>query len=366
MTPVSGTNEMCVAQTGVCRLGRRWHAALLTAVAIALVSPLPAVGQTQTPSSAEWTPALLPDGQPDLQGNWTLATYTPLQRPEHLGDQEFFTEEELAELTEIFTAEGVDPLAGGAINIADPEEIRKRLQQNQEGIHYDNSIWLREEVPKSLSSRRTSMIVDPPNGRIPPRTDAAAARAAERTEMRRGRAFDSHETRPLQERCVVWSHEGPPMVPPPYNDILQIVQIPGYVVIHPELGTNRARIIPLDGGPHISPRIRQYRGDSRGRWEGHTLVVETTNFSGNTRFRGSTAALRVVERFTRLDADTISYSFTVDDPATWTSSWTAELPLRRTDAQMYEYACHEGNYDIYNILEVTRKVEAREQASGAR
>ena len=256
MTRVSGTNEMCVAQTGVCRPGRRWRAALLTAVAIALVSPLPAVGQTETPPSAEWTPALLPDGQPDLQGNWTLATYTPLQRPEHLGDQEFFTEEELAELTEIFTAEGVDPLAGGAINIADPEEIRKRLQQNQEGIHYDNSIWLREEVPKGLSSRRTSMIVDPPNGRIPPRTDAAAARAAERTERRRGRAFDSHETRPLQERCVVWSHEGPPMVPPPYNDILQIVQIPGYVVIHPELGINRARIIPLDGGPHISPRIR--------------------------------------------------------------------------------------------------------------
>ncbi len=309
-------------------------------------------------------PALLPDGQPDLQGNWTLATYTPLQRPEHLGDQEFFTEEELAELTKIFTAEGVDPLAFGAINISEPEEIQRRLEQTQEDVHYDNSVWLREEVPKSLSSRRTSMIVDPPNGRIPPMTPAAAARSAERRESRRRRAFDSHETRPLQERCIVWPQEGPPMVPPPYNDILKIVQTPGYVVIHPELSLNRFRLIPLDGGPHVSPNIGQYRRDSRGRWDGHTLVVETTNFNGQSTFRGSTATLRVVERFAPLDADTIRYTFTVDDPMTWTSAWTVELPLRRTDAQMYEYACHEGNYDIYNILEVARKIEAQEASSG--
>ena len=166
--------------------------------------------------------------------------------------------------------------------------------------------------------------------------------AAASREERRGHEFDSCERRPYQERCVVWSHEGPPMIPPPYNDVLKIVQSQDHVVIHPELGTNKARVIPLDGGPHISKRIRQFRGDSRGRWEGDTLVVETTNFTDKTRYQGSTAALTVVERFTRTGPDTIMYEFTVDDRTTWTAPWTVELPMQRRDVVMYEYACHEG------------------------
>ncbi len=261
--------------------------------ALMLVSAVSAPGQSQS-TVETWTLPLTPDGQPDLQGNWTLATFTPLQRPDHLGEKEFYTEEELAELQEIFTAEGVDPLAGSAINLESEQDIRERLQQTQENLHYDNSVWLREETPKGLSSRRTSLIVDPSNGRIPPRRPEAQRVAAASREERRGHEFDSFERRPYQERCVVWSHEGPPMIPPPYNDVLKIVQSQDHVVIHPELGTNKARVIPLDGGPHISKRIRQFRGDSRGRWEGDTLVVETTNCTDKTRYQGSTAALTVV------------------------------------------------------------------------
>ena len=248
-------------------------AALLTVFAVVALAPAPATSQAETPASAP--PGRTPWGDPDLQGFFTTQTFTPLQRPEHLAGKEFFTEEEAAELQQLFTADGVDPLAGRAINLEDSDAIRQRLRQSQESIHYDNAVWLRTTQPKGLTSRRTSLIVDPPDGRIPPLTPEAQQRADDRAQARRGHEFDSYETRPLQERCVVWTHEGPPMVPPPYNDVLQIFQVPGYVVILPELSTNKARLIPLNPSPHISPTIRQFRGNSRGRWEGETLVVET-------------------------------------------------------------------------------------------
>ena len=155
------------------------------------------------------------------------------------------------------------------------------------------------------------------------------------------------------------------MLPPAYNDIHQILQTPDHVVVFTELTNNMPRIIPLDGGPHVSERIRQFPGDSRARWEGDTLVVETRGFNDKTRFQGSTGALRVVERFTRISEDTIRYEFTVDDPTTWTQPWSAEIPMVRTEGPMYEYACHEGNHDIRHILEIYRNLEARE-AAGAR
>ena len=342
---------------------------LLAVFAIVMLAPAPATSQAGSPTSPTAHTAW---GDPDLQGYWTGQTFTPLQRPVHLAGREFFTEEEWAELQRILTAEGVDPLAlRSGENLGDADAIRQRLRQTRESIHYDNSTWLRTGRPKGLSSRRTSLVLDPPDGRIPPLTPAAQRRVTERAEAMRGHEFDSYESRPLQERCVVWATEGPPMMPPPYNDVLQIVQTPGYVAILQELGTNRARIIPVSSPRHVSPNIRQVRGDSRGRWEGETLVVETTNFTDKTRFQGATgprpparayargAALHVLERFTRVDANMIRYEFTVDDPTTWTRPWRAEIPMMKTEGPLYEYACHEGNYDIRHILEVAREVEAK-------
>ena len=343
--------------------------ALVTVIAFASLG-VPASGQTQVQSDKEaaatWTLPRTPDGQPDLQGYWTTQTFTPLERPEHLAGKEFFTEEEMAALQQQFTAEGVDPVAGRAINLEDPEARDTRLRQTQENIHYDNAIWLTTAVPKGFSSRRTSLITDPPNGRIPPLTPRAAARVeAETVASRLPSAFDGYETRPLPERCVAWRHEGPPMLPPAYNDIHQIFQTRDYVVVFTELTTYLPRIIPLDGRPHISDKIRQFPGDSRGHWEGDTLVVETKNFVHRRSFRGSSGYRHVVERFTRVDADTIRYEFTVDDPTTWTSSWSAEVPMISTEGPMFEYACHEGNHDIRHILEIYRNLELQAAAEAA-
>ena len=345
----------------------RWQcfAALVIMAVIGGWLPAAAVGQeviAGDPADAAWTVPRMPDGRPDLQGTWTTQTFTPLERPDHLADQEFFTEEEAAALQRQLTAEGVDPLARDAVELDDAEAREQRLYQvNRDSsyVHYDNEIWLRTQVPKGLSSRRTSLITDPPNGRVPPLTRAARERSAAAREHRgaRGGQFDGYENRPLNERCYIWPHEGPPMLPPAYNDIHQIFQTSDYVVIYTELSNNSPRIIPLDERPPLPAAIRMLPGDSRGRWEGDTLVVETTNFTDKTRFRGSTPGLRVVERFTRVAADQVLYQFTVDDPAHWTRPWTVEIPMLETEGPMYEYACHEGNHDIRHILEIHRNLE---------
>ena len=319
----------------------------------------------QAEAEVAYAPPRTAWGHPDLQGRYTMETFTPLERPAHLGGQEFFTEEEAAELQRQLTAEGVDPLAGNVLALDDEERRQDRLYQDSD-THYDNSVWLRGNTPKGLSSRRTSLVVDPSDGRIPPRTREAERAAAARRDARRGREFASHLERPLSERCVVWTHEGPPMVPPPYNDLVQILQTPDHVVIAPELRTNKPRIIPLDGGPRISDRIQLFQGDPRAWWDGDTLVVESTNFTEKTRFRGAaTEELIVIERFTRVDADTIRYEFTVDDPRAWTSTWSVEIPMLRRDDPMFEYACHEGNRDVRNILSVNRNLE-KQAAAGER
>ena len=343
--------------------------AVLLAAAVCLTAPAVAGAQN---AAANWTPPKTVDGQPDLQGLWTMATYTPLQRPERFKDREFLTDAEMAELNSLLTAEGTDPLTRNVLN-DDPEQVRARRVQTQENIHYDNAIWLTEERPKGLSSARTSLIVDPPDGRIPPMTEEGATRRAERERDSRylmnnlrEPVYDGYHTRTVAERCLVWRHEGPPMIPAAYNDILQIFQTRDYVVVFQEMSNNLPRIIPMDGRPHVPRSVRGWAGDSRGRWESDTLVVETVNFNGKTHYQGASEDLRVVERFRRVAEDRIHYEWTVEDDRTWSRPWTAEIPMVRTDELMYEYACHEGNHDLRNILSIARNLERqaaeREQA----
>ena len=342
-------------------MNHRCLAAIVTVVAALSLTSAPAAGQ----SSGATPPPRTAWGHPDLQGLWTNDTFTPLQRPASLAGKEFFTPEEAAALGRALTADGVDPLAANLLaTLADGKDDNDRLEQSKEDVHYDNALWLTEHHRKGLSTMRTSLIVDPATGRIPPLTPDAQKRESARTAALKGHTFDDPESRPLGERCIIWPHEGPPMLPAPYNANLEIFQTPDYVIIVQEIIHN-ARLIPLDGRPHISPKIRQLSGDSRGRWEGDTLVVDTTNFTGRTRFQASTETLRVTERFTRVDADTIDYRFTADDPNTWTTPWTAEIPMMKTDSRLFEYACHEGNHDLTNILRVARTQE-REAADAAR
>ena len=228
------------------------------------VAPAQAQPSATPGDRAPWTMPRTPDGQPNLQGLWTTQTFTPLQRAERFGDRAFLTDEEMAEVIQLLTTDGVDPLSRSPLLADNTDEARARLQQ-ADPTHYDNAMWLTTEVPKTLSSSRTSLIVEPRNGRIPPMLPAAQERAGAR---RAARSTDGHLHRPYQERCLTWSHEGPPMIPPPYNDIYQIFQSPGYVVIFPELNANQVRIIPTDGRPQVSSRIRQWPGNSVGRWDG--------------------------------------------------------------------------------------------------
>ena len=330
---------------------------LLLVVGVILVA-LVAVSSAQAPASTDYKVPRLADGRPDFQGTWTTQTFTPLQRPKRYAGREFLTEAEADELIKLLTKEGVDPLAANIFGATD-EERAKRVEQTDE-THYNNAEWLATAKPKTLSSRRTSLIVDPPDGLIPPQTPEGQKRAAARRAIA---GFDSYETRPAQERCIVWTHEGPPMTPPPYNDILQIMQMPGYVIVYRELAT-APRIIPMDGRPHPTSQIRNWAGHSVGRWEGDTLVVDTTNFNEKAAIQGSGPALHVIERFTRVSADTIMYRVTLEDPDTWTKPWSVEIPMMATDGRLYEYACHEGNYGLPNILSGARFAE-REEARPA-
>ena len=328
------------------------HRVLRFASALAVAWVLPLVSPAQTPrpkpKASNWTPASrTADGQPDLEGYWTNATITPLERPAALAGKEFLTDQERAQNEK------------NALKPSDPSKL------GGTAAHYDfEQFGLDPSQAKIVSTGRTSLILDPPDGRIPPLTEQGKERAAERLAARRRTGqFDGPETRPLGERCIIWPGEGPPMLPEAYNSNLQIQQGPGYVVILQEM-IHDARVIPLDGRPHLPPAIRQWMGDARGHWEGNTLVVDTTNFTDRTNFRGSTANLHVIERFTRVSADMILYRFTVEDPATWTRPWTAELPITKIDGPLFEYACHEGNFGMANTLSGARAAErAAEEAA---
>ena len=200
--------------------------------------------------------------------------------------------------------------------------------------------------------------MDPPDGRVPPLTPAAQKRVEELRTWMREHATDGPEGRTMAERCISWTTAGPPMLPGPYNNDLEIVQAPGYVVILNEM-IHDTRLIPLDGHPHVGPGIREWMGDSRGHWDGNTLVVDTTNFNQEYSFRGSDANMHLTERFTRLSPDVIQYEFTVDDPTAFTKPWTARIPLNKTAGPVYEYACHEGNYALTDILAGARAAEKK-------
>jgi hypothetical protein len=324
----------------------------LAAVAVILLPGYASLmGQTQSRTttssgaSANSTPPRTPDGKPDLQGIWSNATLTPLERPKGLGAKEFYTEQEFLELMKRVRQGDV------------PEEGDVGAAAGQT-LRYDLSLY-GFDVTKArfASNRRTSLIVGP-EGVVPPMLPEAIKRNADRAARNKGHEFDSHENRPLQERCILMGQERIPMLPGVNdNNLLQIVQAPGSVAMLHETN-HHTRVIPTDGRPHISPNIRQWQGDSVGRWEGNTLVVDTTNFTSVTaNFRGSSDKLHLVERFTRASADTLIYQFTVEDPTTWARPWTVEIPMTMTKGLIYEWACHEGNTMISNILRGARVAE---------
>jgi len=314
--------------------------AVLGGVAISLS------GFAQAPATAaktkSWTAPRSPDGHPDLQGIWSNATVTPLERPSELAGKAVLTDEEAAE----FAKETVQR------NNVDLQ--RQKGTEADVGRAY-NDFWY-DRGTKTIKTHRTALIVDPPDGRIPALTPDAQKRVAARAEQRRQHPADGPEDRSLSERCLNWRTAGPPMVPSAYNNNYEIVQTPDTVVIFNEM-IHDARIIPMDGRPHVAAGIRQWLGDSRGHWEGDTLVVETTNFSNKTAFQGSSEHMRLTERFKRVDADTLLYEFTVNDPEAFSKPWTAQIPSTRSDGAIYEYACHEGNYGMFGILSSTRAEE---------
>jgi hypothetical protein len=283
-------------------------------------------------------------GERDLQGIWTNATVTPLERPAEFAGKEFLTEAEAA----AFEKRARDR------NDADRREGDAEADL---ATGYNDLFW--ERGRSVVSTRRTSLVVDPPDGRIPPLTPEAQAKAAARAEARRLRPADGPEDRSLDDRCIVRGTSGPPMLPAGYSNNYQIVQSADSVAILVEM-IHDARIIPIDAvnaHPHLSGNIRQLTGDPRGRWEGRTLVVETTNFTDRRPFRGSGGHLRVTERFTRADATTLLYQFTVDDPETFTRPWSGEIPMKKIVGPIFEYACHEGNYSMAYILSAARHEE---------
>ena len=322
--------------------------AVASVVLAAMLAPAAAVGQ---PSEAP-SPPRTAWGDPDLQGIWNNATLTPLQRPANLADRAFLTAEEAAGLAQQTVERNAELLSAPA---------RRAEAGGNVGAY--NNFWM-ERGTSVVPTMRTSIIVDPEDGRLPPLTPAAQSRmdsdeARRLARMRGGQEpVETWEQLDLGDRCL-W-YRGIPSFPTGYNNNYHIVQTPDMVAILQE-HIHDTRFIPLDGRPHVTGKIRQYAGDSRGRWEGDTLVVETTNFNEHAfirNFNGNLSTdLHVVERFTRLGPDTLGYEFTVTDPNTWTRPWSGSLPMSRLDGQMYEYACHEGNYGLTNILAGSRAEE---------
>ena len=309
------------------------------AALVPLLLAAPAAGQGESPRTA-W-------GAPDLQGVWDFRTITPLQRPEELGDQEFLTEEQAANReqaavdrdVELWEAEARRTEAGGSV-----------------GAY--NNFWM-DRGTNVVETRRTSLIVDPPNGRLPALSEDGQRRADERRVRRAEHPADSWLDRSSYDRCILGFNQGPPMTPGGYNQNMQLFQTPDHVVVLNEM-VHDSRIIPIDGRPR--PGIDSWTGESRGRWEGDTLVVETVDFSARHNWRGTTPERHLIERFTRVDEDTLLYEFTVTDPGTWTAPWTAQVPMRLNELPLFEYACHEGNYSLEGILAGARADERKAAA----
>ena len=290
-----------------------------------------------------------PDGQPDLQGFWSNATYTPLERPDNV-TKEFYTPEEAVAVEKAAAAREGEQTEPGTV--AD--------------VHYDfTQFGLDRSQAVRARSLRTSLIVDPRSGKLPPITEEGKKILAARAEQakRLGGRWDSAQANQLDDRCIIMAGPGPPMMDAAYNSNYHIVQGTGYVMILTEM-IHDARIIPLDGRPAPPQDVRQWMGVSRGRWDGETLVIETTNFNGKNPLRGSTENLKVVERLRRVSDDTIEYSFTIEDKSMWERPWSAESLMRKTTGPLFEHACHEGNYGLYNTL-VGARLEEQKAAEAA-
>ena len=320
------------------------------AVGVLLLATVPFAGQSQTAAkkgpAAQWTMPRTGDGKPDLQGVWNSATITPLERPKQFGLKAVLTEQEAAEFEkQELESVNADRRDGGAVTDV--------------GRAY-NEFW--RDRGRITPDRRTSLIVDPPDGRVPPLTPLGQKLAQQRRDRNKGKEFDGPENRNLAERCISVRNAGPPMVPTNYNSNYQIVQAPGQVMILSEQ-IHDARVVATDGRPHLPEGIRQINGDSRGRWEGDTLVVETTNFTDRTAYQDSGEHLKLTERFTRTGPNSLTYEFTMDDPESFTKPWTARIPMTKVNEMIYEYACHEGNYGLEGALAGAR---AQEKAAGTR
>jgi len=307
-----------------------------------------------------WTPPRTPDGQPDLQGVWTNATVTPFQRPKELGAKQFFTAEEAAAFAKQRVQQGNADLVDGERGAAD---LARRAY---------NNFWVDRGTHVS-KTMRTSLVMDTPDGRVPPFTPEAQKRYDAFKAHQALHPVDGPEDRFLSERCVLFGAAGPPMLPEPYNNNYEIVQSRGIVAIAVEMN-HETRIIPLDGSPHLPSQIHQWTGNSRGHWEGDTLVVDTTNFKFNDQSRfgvgyldGMTDQnLHVVERFRRTDPSTIIYQATVDDPTVYTKPWTVEISMAKRADRIFEYACHEGNYGLLDMLAGARAEEKKAAASASK
>ncbi len=339
-------------------MNHRYVAASLSVIVVITLSVIPAAAQSvpRTP----W-------GQPDIQGIWDFRTITPLERPTALADKEFLTTEEAANLEQ----ETVDRNERLLERDARRTEVTASVDLGEDGAPgFYNNFWL---DGGTTSTGRTSLVIDPPNGRIPPLTAEAQQAVEARRAYLRDHPADSWLDRNTSDRCIVGFNAGPPITPLGYNQNVQVFQTPDRVVLVTEM-VHTPRVVPLDGRPALNSDIRQWSGDSRGHWEGGTLVVETANFKDERRWiplgtapagTGSSANMTLVERFTRVDVDTLEYTFTVTDPEIWTSPWTASQPMRRTDIPMFEYACHEGNYSMEGILAGARAEERAAAQSGS-
>jgi hypothetical protein len=337
-------------------------------IAVAFLVPVAVTGQSRTVRGAAtnadtaqaWTPPRTPDGQPDLQGVWLNNSATPLERPKALEGKPLLTDDEVAELRRradrLFGDGNADlPIGDGLFlaALANPEQYR-----NPNGANRSSAYMVEREF-----DHRTSLVVDPPDGKIPALTPEAQQRLAAATA--RDRAPAGPEDVNNNARCITPGvpRTGPGASGDPQYGYYQILQSPGYIVLLMET-FHEARIIPLDGRPHLAQSIRQWGGDSRGRWEGNTLIVETTNFSSMSNFLGSRDNLHLVERFTRFASDLINYEITVDDRTTWTKPWTAIIHLKQLQAKIYEYACHEGNeHSMRAILAGARADEKAAEAA---
>ena len=309
------------------------------------VMAVPALVMAQGSPQTAW-------GAPDLQGVWDFRTITPLERPEDLGDKAFLTAEEAANQEQEVVDRNAELLVRDA--------RRTEAGGNVGGY---NNFWM-DRGTTTVGDRRTSLIIDPVNGRIPPVTEPGEARRT-RVGSFNVEIPESYTDLSNADRCIMGFNAGPPITPGGYNQNMQLFQTPDHVVLVTEM-VHTTRVIPLDGRPGLDDSVRQWSGDSRGHWEGDTLVVETVNFQDHDAYstwRGSSEDMKLEERFTRLDADTLVYEFTVTDPATWTSSWTAQHQMQRNDLPMFEYACHEGNYSMDAMLGGARALE-REAAAG--